>query len=146
MDQRIGVRSIGVYAADDNVENARGFINEARAGNSIRRQGDIYVVDDGADLTLNTGAPGNLDLTEHVEVLLGTLEDSVRARTKCNAPRPTLAREQQRLIDEALLGHYVEMYLRALEQQDRQALVQQARQVLGDDADADVVRPAWDPK
>jgi hypothetical protein len=41
------------------------------------------------------------------------------------------------LVDEAMLGHYVEMYLRAINQQRLNVLIEQARGVLGDDANSE---------
>lgn len=82
---------VGVVAGEDgDTENAQWFIDEARAGNSIRRKGDIYVVDDHAlDVSLPSAkSPGRglgtepgvpTQLTPAAERLLGPGEERDRA-------------------------------------------------------------------
>lgn len=48
---------------------------------------------------------------------------------------------ERQVLEEALLGHYIDMYLRALEQQSRSTLVEQARQLLEDSEPDRVIPP-----
>ena len=107
---RSGQEEIDAKALTD----AQWFVDETRNSNTIRRQGDIYVIDNEPSIGLQSPTLS----------FYGAGPDTVRD----NEP---LGVEKQ-LIEEELLGHYVDMFLRALEQQSRKILVEQARDILGD--------------
>lgn len=167
---RIGSEEVDAKSLSD----ARWFINETRDATDIRRQGNIYVIDDGegADPLADAFA-GLRAIGEHVKadpeglgLRTATVADSPDARLdierdqsdrqsqKVDTAAPTTAPSdrglhferrhevesdaanrigaERQLVDEAMLGHYIEMYLRALEQKSRRQLVDQARHVLDD--------------
>ncbi|GAB4677632.1 helix-turn-helix domain-containing protein [Mycobacterium avium] len=99
---------------------------------------DIAHVRD-ADVFMSNDVPRG-GAANDVDDLLSKLDDSVKTRAAASQGNPARRAEGQ-IAAEELLGHYVEMYLRAVEHQGFAVLVDQAREILGNDLDPGEVVP-----